>query len=206
YRVKAILTPTGINLENIKNLRKINKNSDLRIGFFGQYSYNKSPLDLLDCFLELSPVNAELFMAAENINLFKEKFLYKKVKGNNNIIMKGYLDDIYSYINSCDIVVVPFISDYGVLGLDQTVIDSMSLGKVVIGYSSVTIRPLIAHGDDGFLYKNKDELKRYLNILIRNPTLRKSMGTKAQKKIMTYYNIDKTVEKIYRIFRTFQRN
>lgn len=202
YSRKTYLLPPGINVDNLKNLKKIEKKCKLRIGFFGQYIAHKSPEDLIDCFLRINPKDAELFMAAQKVkglfvNKYKEKFIEPKVRGKRNIVMKEYVDDIYSVINSCDIVVVPFKVDYGTLGLAQTAVDAMALGKPVIGYDSATIKPLINHGKDGYLYKNKEDLRKYLAALISNAKLRVLIGNKARKKILTEYNIKKTVEGMY---------
>lgn len=69
-------------------------------------------------------------------------------------------------------------------------------------YSRVTpYSDTVEHGVDGFLADSSKEWTRYLNLLIEDEQLRKTMGENARKKLERDYDLTSVVEKRFNVFK-----
>ncbi len=187
---KAVYIPPGVNincLDSIKGQKKGNK-IKTRIGYFGHLNYNKGAELLLDAFIELNPKNTELMIAGEGP--LREKFL-EKAKDRKNIRILGYTKEIKSYIKSCDFLVFPFRTSHKILGISQTAIEAVAMSKPLIITDTPSLRPLL--DKNGFIFKNKEELKKQMKLLIKDKGLAKKMAANS-KKIAESYDIRKIAE------------
>ena len=81
-------------------------------------------------------------------------------------------------------------------------LESMACGKPVVASNLPRVRAVFSDEEEGFLAAAADpnDLKEKLSLLIENPNLRKSMGTKGRHLVEQKYDwssIVKTLEKLY---------
>lgn len=194
---KSCYIPPGVNLIEIKKIRPAKK-TRLRIGFFGHIIPSKGADILVDVFIK-AKINAELMLAGGGLNYKKtsplKESIIKKTKNNKNIIIKGYLNNVKEYIKSCDIVVFPYRSSSLILGLSITAIEAMAMEKPIIISDVSCLAPLVDNKVNGYIYKDKEELKNLLIYLSKNAKVRKKISKKAGEKVKNNFDIEKIARK-----------
>ncbi|HDD64252.1 MAG TPA: glycosyltransferase family 1 protein [Thermoprotei archaeon] len=120
-------------------------------------------------------------------------YLHKLIGSMKNIIFLGkvphrYLPVIY---NIGDVCVIP--SFYEALG--NVALEAMACGKPVIASAVGGLKELIRHCETGFLINPsymREELIKYLSILLSNDKLARSMGRKAREFVIKNFDWMKT--------------
>gem|GEM_PF-1015339 len=113
---KLIVIPIPVKIDFVKQIgSKIQDNGIFNILFLGTLSWfpNAQGIEWF-----ISKVIPELEKVKVNYKLFivgkdPSKFLISKCKGNNKIIITGYVDDVNEYIEKCNIMVVPIFVGSG---------------------------------------------------------------------------------------------
>lgn len=192
------ITPgVNINYPQEQSLEKIAKNKEVRIGFFGHFYPVKGPDRLLDAFLKIDPVNAELVFGG-GAGPLKSK-IESAAKNDRRISIINWREHIKPYLNSCDIVVLPYRDSYSVLGYAQAALEAMSLGIPVIGTKTASLEYLIRDGYNGYIVKSDRELEEKLKLLIENPNLRRELGNHARLTIEENFNIQKIADQYLKL-------
>lgn len=188
--------PPGIDLSKFHNIEnKINKK--IRIGFFGHLNYSKGSDILLNSFLKLNNEDIELFLAGLGNMESKLKKISLKHK---NIFIRGYIDNIEDAIASCDLLVFPYRHSKKVLGLSLSAIEGLAMGKPLLVSDNNCLRDLVIHGENGYIFKNEDELTKYLFELIENKDKLLTLGLKSKNKSLKF-DINSICDKLINIIR-----
>ena len=181
---KAVYIPPAVDTKKIKSVKSLPKKK-IRIGFFGHIIPNKGADVLLDVFMKLNLKNVELLIAGTGENysettLIKDRMI-DKAKGMKNIRIMGFIKDVKSYIKSCDFIVLPYRDPYTILGLSQTGIEAMALGKPLIVSEAPSVKPLVRHNFNGHIFKDKQELGEYIEELVNNKNKTRKFGKNSLK-------------------------
>ena len=70
-----------------------------------------------------------------------------------------------------------------------TLIEAMSCGCAVVSTKNCMIPEVIEHGKNGFISNDESELKQYIQLLLEDEELRKSLGQEARKTIVESHNL-----------------
>lgn len=124
----------------------------------------------------------------EGAGLEKER-LVTFVKANhlgNTVWFLGSIDHVFDLINAVDFTILPSISNED---FPNITIESMGLGKPVIGTKLAGIPEQIIHGETGLIVppKNVDALADAIEYLTINTSLRNNMGEKARRRFEGNY-------------------
>ena len=178
----------------------VNKAS-IKIGIIGQLAEWKGQDIFLDAAIYLAKmdyVNLRYYIIGDE--LFKEEnkykdSLFKKVKVNqigDYVIFTGRRNDIPNIMAFLDIIVV--CSRYPD-PLPTVVLESMAMGKVVIGTNIGGIPEMILNNETGILVPPNDpvSLAKAILGLINQPDKIKEMGIKARERIKSDFTIEKNV-------------
>ena len=229
YAVKKSLVNFGINSNKIKVIYngldlkfwtpeihdksylyeefELNKNS-IKIGIIGYLGECKGQDILLNAAIYLLKkgyknlrfyiIGDELF---KNENRYKEN-LYQISKVNNlkdYIIFTGRRNDIPNILSFLDIIVVCSRCPDS---LPTVVLETMAMGKVVIGTNIGGIPEMIVNNKTGILIPTNDPIflaNAILN-LIKQPKKIKEMGIKARESIKLNFTIEKNVEMVRNLY------
>ena len=106
----------------------------------------------------------------------------------DNIIMPGYVDDIWKYYKAMDIFLLTSRSEGFSLALLEAGISSVPLVASDIPGNDEFIK----NGENGFLFSlnDTDELVRIINRLSGDPELRKDLGRNAFEDVRKNYTIE----------------
>lgn len=191
YSKPKIVIPNGVDLEEFNpNLPKIKKYQDEKIYilFVGRIEERKGLIYLLKAFKILQNRFSNLRLIIVGEGPLKEE-CQKYVKENNlkEVIFEGEVtNELPLYYKSADIFCAPSIfgESFGLV-----ILEAMACGVPVVAFANQGYKNLL-RGKKGekFLAKPKDyrELAQKIEILIKDPKLRKEMGNLGIKEAKKY--------------------
>jgi phosphatidylinositol alpha-mannosyltransferase len=205
FKGPKIVIPNGIDLEEFNpKVPELKKFSDGKINilFIGRIEERKGLIYLLKAFkiLKKKFSNLRLIIVGEG-ELKKECENYVKENNLKRVYFEGKKTgkELASYYTSCDIFCAPSIfgESFGIV-----LLEAMACGKPVVAFANEgykeflkgkrglqpTLRPPAFGGPLKFLAKPRNfrELAQKLEILIKNPELRKEMGEWGIKEAKKY--------------------
>jgi phosphatidylinositol alpha-mannosyltransferase len=188
YKGQKTVIPNGIDLKKFNSkVPPIKKFSDEKINilFVGRIEKRKGLIYLLKAFkiLQKTPLfgqkkgGARLIIVGEG-ELKEDCQNYVRENNLKEVYFEGKITgkELVSYYTSCDIFCSPAIfgESFGLV-----LLEAMACGKPVVAFANEGYREFLKERRGvGFLAKSRDfrELAKKLEILIKNPNLRKKMG------------------------------
>ena len=210
YKGPKILIPNGVDLEEFNpKVSPIKKFSDGRINilFVGRIEKRKGLIYLLKAYkiLEKKFKNLRLIIIGEG-DLKKECEKYIRENGLKEVYFEGRVigRELVSYYNGCDIFCSPAIfgESFGIV-----LLEAMACGKPVVAFANQGYKEfLLGKKGERFLAKprNPKELAQKLEILIKNPKLRKEMGEWGIKEAQKY-SWSKIADKVLDFYQICQK-
>lgn len=167
--------------------------------YFGRLSKEKGILTLIEAFSKCK--NGVLYIAGtgpeeENItNIIKEKKLQDRIK------LLGFLDkeQMTDTVRKCKFVVVPSI---WYENCPYSILETLAIGKPIIGANIGGIPELVEDEENGFIYKNEEELTNRMNQLFENNELVQKFSQKSKEFAKEKYDEEEyyvRLEKIYEL-------
>ncbi|MFX1502147.1 MAG: glycosyltransferase family 4 protein [Promethearchaeota archaeon] len=209
---KIHIIPPGINPENYKNINierfkkkyKIPENAQL-ILFMGRKSYEKGVINSILAlkYIIKSNKNIKLIIAGPSTREYKIFFKKLPSKLKEHIIDIGIVnqDTKANAFASCDVFILPSLDDaFGIVFLEAWLFK-----KPVIGALKGNIEGLIDDKTDGFLIPFNDVKSLALKIkeLLTDKTKSRLFGQNGYKKVIDYYLLEKTNNKILNLYNRF---
>jgi glycosyltransferase involved in cell wall biosynthesis len=174
--------PNGIDLNEFSN-----QGDGGYILFAGRFDWNKNVESLVKAFagaLENYP-SSKLHLVGEGPEAPKLHYLIEKMGLTESVRMVPWMPRaaLARMMGQCSFVVLPsFFEIFPVVALE-----AMASAKPVIARTNMGSSEIINHRTNGILYKNKRELQKYLELLLSDPELRKSMGRRARRTVEENY-------------------
>lgn len=208
YRRKCRILPYGLNPEEYLNISKTpfltekTTNPDcVKIFFTGRLVYYKG-VDVLIKAIRRVSYNCELFIAGTGVleNELKEKVC--KYNISDRVHFLGFLpeEQLKQAYADCDIFVLPSVERSEAFGIVQ--LEAMIYGKPVINTRLPSGVPYVSiHGKTGLTVqpKNHRQLAEAIELLCRNRNVRKQLGKSAHERVMTEFNEEIIIKRLYRI-------
>lgn len=175
-------------------------------------SYNNHSVTYADCIvfcgkMDYQPnIDAVLWFHEKVFNLLNKdiKLLIvgsnpsKKIKklSSSRIIITGYVENPYTYIESAILSIAPMLTGGGI---QNKILESMALGKIVIT-SNLGALPIRGSNSSNLLvYKNEKHLAMMINKIFANPKPYQTIGRNARKFIAKNYTWECYREKLNKI-------
>lgn len=192
YDRNVHIIPTGIEIEKFYkekiNQEKVNKlkeklnikNDDFIILFVGRIATEKS-IDFLiknHANLVKKNKNCKLIIVGSGPDLEELEQMSKKLKMENNIIFTGKVpwNEVSLYYNMADVFTTA--SHTETQGL--TVIEAMAASIPVVALDDEAFNTTIIHDLNGYLFKDKKDYCKYMEILMDNPDKCIKLGNQAR--------------------------
>lgn len=100
------------------------------------------------------------------------------------------------YLSKCSIFVLPSVAEaFGVV-----IIEAMASGKPVIARNIIGPRDIVTHGYNGFLFQTVGDLKKYIQLLLSDKTLRVKLGSNARNSVEEKFTFKKTATKYLKLY------
>ncbi len=210
FRQKCVVIPLGINPEKyvlkdedyaqIKQERA--KATMPLILFVGRLVYYKGVEYLVEA---MKQVDAQLIIVGEGplYTTVHEKIISNGLSNKISIVPSASDYTLVKYFHSCDIFVLPSVSQSEAFGIVQ--LEAMKCSKPVISTNLPTGVPFVnQHGKTGIIVEPKDidGLAKAINTLIHDPELRNSYGLYAKQRIEEEFTNEVMAKKVYNLYNT----
>ena len=185
--INPIVIPYGIEVPKILN---DDKSKISTLGYLGKLNKNKGIEDLIDVY--------EKLLKKENFNKLEPNLLIggvgsknyissiNKRISNKNIQFLGYVEDRYNFFNSIKVFIFPSYSE----GLGLVLLEAMSHGVLCITRDVTPMNSIIKNGENGFLFKDNNELIEKIEKAINlNSSEKDKIVKSALEKIEKSYSI-----------------
>jgi glycosyltransferase involved in cell wall biosynthesis len=128
------------------------------------------------------------------------KRLAQEINVANSIVFTGYVQDIYTELNSLDVFILPSLSE----GFPISILEAMAAGLPVVASNVGGISEAVEDGVTGFLFKAKNtkELASAVKRMLSDRAQAVKMGNAARKKILNEFSPEKYIEKMELLYRT----
>lgn len=185
------------NKEKSKKDVGLNK-EDTIIGFCGRLGREKDLVTLYRAFNQIQHEHekVKLVIIGEGISKYKKMFNEKE-----NIIMTGAKNNVIPYLQAMDIFVLPSITETSSLAT----MEAMSCELAVITTKVGSIPEYLVDKQNGLFFpkRNSYVLRKKIELLMKNPQMRKKLGEEARETIELNYSWEKTVQEIKQVLNQF---
>lgn len=174
---------------------EINNHDDKYILYFGRLSKEKGVKTLIDA---IKNIDYKLVILGTG-PLEMELKEYVDANKINNVEFKGFKqgEELKNYIRNSRCVVLP--SEWYENG-PYSAMEAMALGKPLIVSSLGGLPELVDNDKNGYIFKNKEELKEYIKLIINlDEEKYTSLCNDSCKKAKEWFNSDEYVDKIKNI-------
>ncbi len=185
--------------------RKLNlKEDDLIFGIVATLEKRKGHSVLIKAFDLLRKCTDEfgkikLVIEGSGEEEAKLRYLVKNLNLKENILFIGNQENIFDVYNIFDVFVLPSIESED---LPNVIIESMSLGKPIIGTNLAGIPEEIENNVNGFIVEvnNEEELSDAMLKFIKDRNLIIKMGQKSREIFEQKFEYNKTIQKILKLY------
>lgn len=203
YRTKFI--EDGVNPNKIQAIHNSIEMNDYNVKtedegyalYFGRLSKEKGILNLINAFVKTN--GGKLYIAGEGPEKETIENIVKKNKLEDRVKLLGFLnkEQMTEYTRKCKFVVVPSI---WYENCPYSILETLAIGKPVIGAKIGGIPELISHEENGFVYETQSELTDYMNKLFEDDKLVKSFCKKSKELAEELYSREVYYEKLINIY------
>ncbi len=115
----------------------------------------------------------------------------------DRVHLLGYIGDAATYVKAFDIFILPSKKE----GLPYVILEAGLAGLPVVATDLPGNRDIIESGVHGFLIEpNHRILATSIEMLIRDPGMRRTLGAALQEKVMTEFSIEHMVEETFALY------
>lgn len=184
------------------------EDSRVVIGFAGTICRRKGVMELFDAYERICSIKnipkPVLCIAGpmEGVEEVDPSFV-KEVVGRvhlhgGDIQLLGKVDNMARFYHSLDLFVLPSYRE----GMPNVLLEAMATGLPCIATNIPGVQEIITSGRNGILVppRNTPRLASVLYDLLRDRTLRKSLGSAARKKVVKLFSIKNMVDKYANLF------
>jgi len=203
FKSKAFIVPNGIPDDNPDNIKKILGGTST-ILFLSNLRKSKGLVDYINALtiLNIKDLDFEGIIVGEEADISKNQ-LYQMLKHRGIDKKVRYLGARYDrekdevLLNS-DVFVFPTRNDIW----GNVILEAMQYGKPVIATNEGAIADMIDDGVTGFLVDKDvpEQIAEKVEILIRDPALRKKMGEAGRRKYEEKYTLQHFEENMKKVF------
>ena len=115
-----------------------------------------------------------------------------------HVLLAGFRPDVLSLHKAFDIFVMSSVTE----GLGTSLLDAMAAGKPVVATDTGGIPEVVIHGQTGLLVPPRDHeaLAQAIVTLLKNDTLRRTMGEAGRTRARTMFSADRMVQDTLRVY------
>lgn len=177
-----------------RSAHKIEKDAVV-IGMAAVIVPRKGQLELLEAFKNLSAHHTNIILLLAGRYGEDDPGYIAKVKAaieaNNKVLHIGYVEDMISFYNACD-VVVSNTSNAGSEPLGTSIYEAMACEKIVVASDTGGTKEIVTDEVDGFLFEpgNIEKLSATLNNVVDNYRQLVPIRSAARAKVMRTFNVE----------------
>jgi glycosyltransferase involved in cell wall biosynthesis len=121
---------------------------------------------------------------------------------SSKVIELGMLPNVAEIMAASDIVVVPYLTTYGIADRPMTIVEAMACGKPVIATGVGGVREVVQNGVTGLIVNPgiPSEIENALYILIEDKDYAKQIGQRAAKYVLQTHDVNILAPKLEEVY------
>lgn len=162
----------------------------IRLLYVGRVEIEKN----IDSIIDSMDESMSLCIVGKGNDKYIETIHTKSKKNNLDVKFIGQIDSnkLRYWYSSCDIFIMP--SKTETLGF--VTLEAMACETPICAYNAGGTRDIITHTINGYLYNNKNELTKYIQLIYNKEEIRNTINSNGMKFIKNK-TIDKSVEALF---------
>lgn len=195
-KIKCPITTLGnpFSVKQVLNAAKDRSSEPSDILYVGRFNPAKNPLGAIKIFEALPNHNKLTFRMIGNGELLEECKEYASTHGLN-VVFEGFQDNVYTYMNSTKLVLMPSIFE----GFGLVALEAMSLGKPIV-CSGVGGLSDIINKDCGYVCTETTDYTAAITELLTDKDIYEQKTTAARNRAAEFDNLDKYCEKMLKLY------
>ncbi len=183
--------------EEARSLLELHIPTDhMLIGGVGELHPNKNWSEAITAVAHL-PHTVHLAIVGSGEEYDALKHQAKSLGVQDRVHLLGYTPDAATYVKAFDIFILPSKKE----GLPYVILEAGLAGLPVVATDLPGNRDIIESGVHGFLIEPEHRmLATSLEMLIRDPGMRRTLGAALQEKVMTEFSVDHMVNKTFSLY------
>lgn len=173
--------------------------------YYGRIIKEKGVMNLLEAFKNIK--NCKLYIAGTGPDEEKVKQYIKNNNITKNVKLLGFLDSngVKEYVRKARFVIIPSV---WYENCPYSVLETLAMGKPIIGSDLGGIPELVKNNENGLIYKynNIEDLKNKMQNLIENKDKAVKLGEKAKKIARKAFSKENYYNKIIRVYEELIKN
>jgi glycosyltransferase involved in cell wall biosynthesis len=189
--------------QNNKKLirKKLNlKPYEIAVVVVGRFIFDKGHDVILNSIKNLNHLPIKLFFIGDHNTKWGRhiKNLVTELKLSSRVFFLGHRDDVRMLLSAMDILIQP--SRREALGL--SVLEALSAGIPVLASKVGGLPEIIKNGINGYLFdnENNNSLSALIEMLAKDPILRKKLSKGARKTYLSKFSVDRMIDGIIDVY------
>ena len=181
-----------------KSTGKKNHGKNLSIGYIGGLNEEKGIREFLSAYSILSKENPDLeayIMGDGPLRRWLEWEILEK--GLSRVHVLGFIDNLRRYLARVRIVFFPTKHKEG---LSLAILESLSMGKLVVARDIGGNREIVIDSKTGFLFKTDDESIKILKDILAGKKNIKNVQSNISRLLETQFSVEKQTQKFIQFF------
>jgi glycosyltransferase involved in cell wall biosynthesis len=127
--------------------------------------------------------------------------LAQQVVPEGHVRFLGFVDDISSFMQACDVIAFPTLPEFGE-GFGLAALEAMAAGRPVVATAVASLPEVVADGESGILVAPGvvADLGAALVRLAQDVDLRRELGVGAHRRATTQFSLEKMVDRTAAIY------
>lgn len=170
--------------------------------FVGRLGPEKNLLVLLDAIAEIE-LDVFLLVVGEGAQREEVQRYVRTKKIQQRVAFWGTVNDVHRFYQMADVFVLPSLSE----GLPNTLLEAMSCGIPSVGSNINSIRSVIDHKHNGYLFKTDEsqDLAEAMTKILTDPHLARFLSVNARKIVEERFSLDHVAHEYVRLYESLDK-
>jgi len=177
------------------------KKDELVVGFSGAICWEKGIRDFIEiAFVVGEEVkNIKFLLIGDGPQLNWAKEAVKVLGMEKNFVFPGWQRNVWPFLVKMDIFFFPTLH---LEGLSLALLEAMAAGIPIVARDIGGNRELVINGKTGYLFKEQtpEEVAEMIIKILKDRKKREAMGKAAQERVEKYFNEERWIKKIHKVF------
>ena len=173
---------------------------DTVIGFIARFTYQKSPVLMVEVFASLlkDHPNLKLLMVGDGELMPQVKERIQALGIASNVVLPGFRKDVPALLSIMDVYCLPSLWE----GLPLGVIEAMAMQKAIVATAVDGSKEIIVPGENGLLTTpgSAEELRQALDRVVRDKVLREKMASQAFHYVTANHSVEHMVHQVEGVY------
>jgi len=181
--------------------KKKKKSKELVVGFSGAICWEKGIRDFIETAFVVGKEikNVKFLLVGDGSQLSWAKKAVKVLGMEKNFVFPGWQKNVDSFLEKMDVF---FFPTRHLEGLSLALLEAMAMGIPIVARDIGGNRELVTKGKTGYLFKEEssEEVAKMIAGLLKNTQKRKAMREASRKRWEKYFNEERWIKKMYKVF------